>query len=156
MYDNMALTIGQKAPEVLGLDQNGNTILLSHFKGKKLVLYFYPKDDTQGCTAEACSFRDEYSKLREAGYEVIGVSPDKAASHQKFIEKHNLPFPLIADTEKTIAEQFGTWGEKSMYGRKYMGMFRTTFIIDEQGIITSMFLPKQIKVKEHALQILKQ
>lgn len=150
----MALKVGDKAPEVLGINQDGKEIKLSDFKDKKLVLYFYPKDNSSGCTAEACSFRDEYSEFRKAGYKVIGVSADSATSHQKFISKQDLPFDLIADTDKTLAEQFGTWGEKSMYGRKYMGMFRTTFLIDENGIITRIFSPKEIKTKEHAKQIL--
>ena len=119
------------------------------------IVYFYPKDSTSGCTTEACNLRDNYAALRRAGYEVVGVSVDSAASHQKFIAKHELPFPLIADTEKTLVETFGVWGEKSMYGRKYMGIFRTTFIINEEGIVERIFLPKEIKVKEHAEQILK-
>lgn len=150
----MALQIGDKAPEVLGLDQNGNEIKLSDFSGKKLVLYFYPKDNTPGCTAQACSLRDEYAELRKSGYEVLGVSADSTSSHQKFINKHELPFNLIADTDKTLSEKFGTWGEKSMYGRKYMGMFRTTFLIDEKGIIEKIIFPKEVKTKEHGKQIL--
>jgi peroxiredoxin Q/BCP len=125
------MNVGDKAPELLGLDENGNEIRLSQFKGRKVVLYFYPKDSTSGCTAEACSLRDAYSDLRQAGYEVVGVSVDDAKSHKKFIEKNQLPFPLIADTDKQLVEQFGVWGEKSMYGRKYMGTFRTTFILNE-------------------------
>ncbi len=148
------MKVGDKAPEILGLDENGNEIRLSNYKGHKVVLYFYPKDNTSGCTAEACSFRDGYSDLRKAGYEVIGVSVDNAKSHQKFIEKNQLPFPLIADTDKKLVEQFGVWGEKSMYGRKYMGTFRTTFIINEEGVIERIFTPKEIKTKEHAQQIL--
>ena len=148
------MTIGTKAPDLLGLNEKGEEIRLSQYAGKKLVLYFYPKDSTSGCTTEACNLRDNYATLRRAGYEVVGVSVDSAASHQKFIAKHELPFPLIADTEKTLVEAFGVWGEKSMYGRKYMGTFRTTFIINEEGIIERIFLPKEIKVKEHAEQIL--
>ncbi len=148
------MKVGDKAPEIFGLDENGNEIRLSNYKGHKVVLYFYPKDNTSGCTAEACSFRDGYSDLRKAGYEVIGVSVDNAKSHQKFIEKNQLPFPLIADTDKKLVEQFGVWGEKSMYGRKYMGTFRTTFIINEEGVIERIFTPKEIKTKEHAQQIL--
>ena len=148
------MNIGEKAPEVLGINEKGEEILLSNYQGKKVVLYFYPKDNTSGCTAEACSLRDNYSALKEKGYEVIGVSTDSATSHQKFIAKHELPFPLIADTDKTLVEAFGVWGEKSMYGRKYMGTFRTTFIINEEGIIERILLPKEIKVKEHAKQIL--
>ena len=149
------MTIGTKAPDLLGLNEKGEEIRLSHYAGKKLVLYFYPKDSTSGCTTEACNLRDNYATLRRAGYEVVGVSVDSAASHQKFIAKHELPFPLIADTEKTLVEAFGVWGEKSMYGRKYMGTFRTTFIINEEGIVERIFLPKEIKVKEHAEQILR-
>lgn len=148
------MQIGDKAPEILGADQNGKEIKLSDYAGKKLVLYFYPKDNTSGCTAEACSLRDNIDALRAKGYEIVGVSSDSQTSHQKFIAKHELPFTLIADTEYTLQEQMGVWGEKSMYGRKYMGTFRTTFLIDEQGVITDIFLPKQIKTKEHANQIL--
>ena len=150
----MALKAGDKAPEVLGVNQAGKEIRLSDFAGKKLVLYFYPKDNTPGCTAQACSLRDGYDDLRKAGYEVLGVSADNASSHQKFIAKQNLPFQLIADTDTKLAEQFGTWGEKSMYGRKYMGMFRTTFIIDENGIIERVIDPKEVNTKAHADQIL--
>lgn len=148
------MKIGDKAPEVLGYDENGNEIRLSDFAGRKLVLYFYPKDMTSGCTAQACSLRDNYSELRRQGYEVLGVSVQDGRSHQKFIEKNELPFHLIADTEQKLHEQFGTWGEKSMYGRKYMGTFRTTFIINEEGIVERIMLPKEIKTKEHARQIL--
>lgn len=150
------MNVGEKAPEILGNDENGRQILLSDYKGKKLVLYFYPKDNTSGCTAEACSLRDNYSALREAGYEILGVSVDSAASHQNFIAKHILPFNLIADTDKKLVEAMGVWGEKSMYGRKYMGTFRTTFIINEQGIIERIFSPKEIKTKTHGEQILAQ
>lgn len=149
------MNIGDKAPELLGINENGKEVRLSDFHGKKLVLYFYPKDSTPGCTTEACNLRDNYDSLREAGYEVVGVSVDKAASHQKFIAKNSLPFTLIADTEKTLVETFGVWGEKSMCGRKYMGTFRTTFIIDEHGVVERIISPKEIKVKEHAQQILK-
>ncbi|MHB9056248.1 MAG: thioredoxin-dependent thiol peroxidase [Paludibacteraceae bacterium] len=150
----MALQIGDKAPEILGLDQNGNEIKLADFAGKKLVLYFYPKDNTPGCTAEACSLKDNYGELKRKGYEVLGVSIDSAASHQKFINKFSLPFNLITDGDKTLAELFGTWGEKSLYGKKYMGMFRTTFIIDENGYIQRIMNPKEINTKEHGKQIL--
>ncbi len=148
------MNIGDKAPEILGRNENGEEVRLSAYKGKKVVLYFYPKDNTSGCTAEACSLRDNYSELRDRGYEIIGVSVDNEKSHQKFIEKHSLPFTLIADTEKTLVTEMGVWGEKSMYGRKYMGTFRTTFIIDENGIIEKIFSPKEIKTKTHATQIL--
>lgn len=148
------MNIGDKAPEILGINENGEEIRLSAYRGKKVVLYFYPKDNTSGCTAEACSLRDNYSELRKQGYEVIGVSIDSEKSHRNFIDKHQLPFTLIADTEKTLVSEMGVWGEKSMYGRKYMGTFRTTFIIDENGIIEKVFLPKEIKTKTHAEQIL--
>lgn len=141
-------------PEFLGLDENGNEIHLSDFKGKKLVLYFYPKDSTPGCTQEACSLRDNYERFLAKGYAVVGVSVQDAKSHLKFKAKNNLPFPLIADTDMKLNEAFGVWGEKSMYGRKYMGTFRTTFIINEEGVVERIFGPKQIKVKEHANQIL--
>jgi peroxiredoxin Q/BCP len=149
------MNIGDKAPEILGRDQNGKEIKLSDYAGRKLVLYFYPKDSTSGCTAEACSLRDNYAELRRQGYEVVGVSIQDEASHQKFIEKNQLPFSLIADTDKTLVQQMGVWGEKSMYGRKYFGTLRTTFIIDENGIIERVFQPKEIKTKVHAEQILK-
>lgn len=145
---------GDKAPEILGLDQNGKEIRLSDYAGKKLVLYFYPKDNTSGCTAEACSLRDNIDALRAKGYEIVGVSSDSAASHQKFIAKHELPFTLIADTDHKLQEEMGVWGEKSMCCRKYMGTFRTTFLIGPDGTITDIFQPKQIKTKEHAQQIL--
>ena len=148
------MNIGDKAPEILGLNENGEEIRLSKYQGKKIELYFYPKDSTSGCTAQACNLRDNYTELRQAGYEVIGVSVDDAKSHQKFIAKNELPFTLIADTDKKLVEQFGVWGEKSMYGRKYMGTFRTTFIINEEGIIERIILPKQVKTKEHSKQIL--
>jgi peroxiredoxin Q/BCP len=148
------MNIGDKAPEILGLNENGEEIRLSNYHGKKIVLYFYTKDSTSGCTAQACNLRDNYTELRKAGYEVIGVSVDDAKSHQKFIAKNELPFTLIADTDKKLVEQFGVWGEKSMYGRKYMGTFRTTFIINEEGIIERIILPKQVKTKEHSKQIL--
>lgn len=148
------MTTGDKAPEILGKDQNGNEVRLSDFAGKKLVLYFYPKDNTSGCTAEACSLRDNLPALAGKGYAVVGVSPDSEASHQRFIEKHGLPFTLIADTDHSLAEKMGAWGEKSMYGRKYMGILRTTFIIGPDGTIKHIFGPKQIKTKEHGNQIL--
>lgn len=150
----MALQIGDKAPEILGIDQNGKEVRLADFSGKKLVLYFYPKDNTPGCTAQACSLRDDYSELKKQGYEILGVSTDSAVSHQKFIDKNNLPFNLIVDDEKKLSTIFGTWGEKTLYGRKYMGMFRTTFILDENGVVEKIMLPKQIKTKEHGKQIL--
>ncbi len=148
------MQIGDKAPQVLGTDQNSKEIRLSDYAGKRLVLYFYPKDGTSGCTTEACNLRDNYAQLRKEGYEVVGVSVQDKRSHKKFIEKNQLPFPLIADTEKKLNEAFGVWGEKTMYGRKYFGTFRTTFIIGKDGRIERIFTPKEIKVKEHAAQIL--
>lgn len=149
------IQVGDKAPQVLGIDQNGQEIQLSQYAGRKVVLYFYPKDSTPGCTAQACNLRDNYEALRQAGYEVIGVSVDSTQSHLKFIEKNQLPFPLISDTEKTLVEQFGVWGEKSMCGRKYMGTFRTTFLLNEEGVVERIITPKEVKTKEHAVQILK-
>ena len=148
------MNIGDKAPERVGINEKGEEILLSNYRGKKVVLYFYPKDNTSGCTAEACSLRDNYSALRQQGYEVIGVSVDSAASHQKFIAKYALPFTLIADTDKELVQAMGVWGEKSMYGRKYMGTFRTTFILDENGVVEQIYLPKQIKTSTHGEQLL--
>ncbi len=148
------MEIGNKAPEVLGRDQDGKEIRLSDYAGKKLVLYFYPKDMTPGCTNEACNLRDNYAELKAKGYEVVGVSVDDEKSHKKFIAKHELPFTLIADTDKKLVEEFGVWGEKSMCGRKYFGTFRTTFVIGEDGTIERIIGPKQVKVKEHAAQIL--
>lgn len=150
----MALQIGDKAPSTLGVNQDGKELKIDEFAGKKIVLYFYPKDSTPGCTAQACSLRDNYDDLIKEGYEVIGVSGDSEASHQKFIAKQSLPFQLIADVDKKLSEQFGTWGEKSMYGRTYFGMFRTTFILDEKGIIERIITPKEVKTKIHASQIL--
>ena len=148
------MNIGDKAPEILGINEKGEEIRLSDYKGQKVVLYFYPKDNTPGCTAQACNLRDHYAELRQAGYAVIGVSVDSGKSHQKFIEKNSLPFPLITDTEKKLVEQFGVWGEKTMCGRKYMGTFRTTFILDEEGVVERIITPKEVKTKEHAAQIL--
>lgn len=145
---------GEKIPEELGVDQNGKLVKASDFKGKKLVLYFYPKDLTSGCTAEACSFRDHYAEFQEKGYAVVGVSINDEKTHQRFIEKNNLPFPLIADTDKKLVEAFGVWGEKKLYGRTYMGTFRTTFLVNEDGIIEKIFRPKEVKTKIHAEQIL--
>ncbi len=141
-------------PEILGYDENGEAVRLDTFRGKKLVLYFYPKDLTPGCTAQACNLRDNYNELRKAGYEIVGVSLNDGASHKKFIAAHNLPFPLIADTERKLIERFGVWGEKKMYGRAYMGTLRTTFIINEEGVIERIMGPKEIKVKDHASQIM--
>lgn len=150
----MALNLGDKIPEILGKNQDGKEIKASDYAGRKLVLYFYPKDSTPGCTAEACSLRDNFSELRKAGYEILGVSVDDEKSHKRFIEKQQLPFPLIADSEKKLVEEFGVWGEKTLVGRKYMGTFRTTFLIDEKGIITKIIGPKEIQTKEHGKQLL--
>ena len=149
------LTVGDKVPDFLGTDENGREVRLSDFPGEKIALYFYPKDMTSGCTAQACSLRDGYGALLAAGYRVIGVSVDPAASHIKFKAKNELPFPLIADTDHRLVESFGVWGEKSMYGRNYMGTFRTTFIIDaDKAEIIKVFTPKEVKTKTHADQIL--
>lgn len=149
----MALEVGDKAPEFTTTDQDGNEVKLSDYKGKKVVLYFYPRDNTPGCTAEACNLRDNYEFLQKQGYEVLGVSTDTEKSHLKFKEKQNLPFTLLADTEKDIHEKYGTWVEKNMYGRKYMGTARKTFIIDEKGNIEDII--GKVKTKDHTAQILK-
>ena len=150
----MAIAIGDRVPDLLGTDQEGKEVRMSDYQGKKVALYFYPKDNTSGCTAEACSLRDGYEALQAKGYEIIGVSKDIAKSHQGFIQKQNLPFRLIADTETTLQQTFGVWAEKKLYGRTYMGTLRMTFIIDEQGVVTHIFGPKEVKTKEHAQQIL--
>jgi thioredoxin-dependent peroxiredoxin len=148
----MALTLGSTAPNFTTKDQDGKTVSLSDFKGKKVVLYFYPKDMTPGCTAEACSLRDNYNALIKAGYEVLGISSDDEKMHRKFIDKEKLPFRLLADTDKSVHHQFGTWVEKSMYGRKYMGTARVTYIIDENGKIAEVI--EKVDTKNHAQQIL--
>jgi peroxiredoxin Q/BCP len=148
----MSLSIGDKAPDFNSKDQNGNPIKLADFQGKKLVLYFYPKDDTSGCTAQACNLRDSLPALSAAGYHIVGVSTDDEKSHQKFITKYGLNFPLIADSEKQVVEAYGVWKEKSMYGKKYMGTVRTTFVINESGVITNII--DKVKTAEHASQIL--
>ncbi len=147
------LKAGDKAPYFSGVNQDGKTIELSNFLNKKLILYFYPKDNTPGCTSQACNLNDNYNLWLEKGFEVVGVSPDNVESHQKFREKFGLKFDLIADTEKEILNTYGVWGEKSMYGRKYMGVFRTTFVIDESGVITEVF--DKVKTKDHTNQIFK-
>jgi len=134
----MKLKVGDKAPAINAKDQNGNEISLAQFKGKKVVLYFYPKDSTPGCTKEACNFRDNYKALRKKGYEVVGVSADSEESHIKFIEKYELPFPLIADTDHKVVNDYGVWGLKKFMGREYMGINRTTFLIDEKGKIEKL------------------
>lgn len=149
----MKLNIGDKAPDFKGKDQDGKEVKLADYKGKKVVLYFYPKDDTPGCTAQACNIRDNFSKFKKANYEVLGISGDDEKSHQKFIEKYSLPFSLIADTDKKINEAYGVWQEKSMYGRKYMGTVRTTFVINEKGIIEDII--EKVKTDDHTDQILK-
>ncbi|MCH7401913.1 thioredoxin-dependent thiol peroxidase [Belliella kenyensis] len=149
----MSLEVGNLAPNFESIDQDGNPIKLSDFKGKKVILYFYPKDNTPGCTAQACDLRDNYEALQKAGYVVLGISSDSAKSHQKFIEKQSLPFSLIADEDKSVHEAYGTWVEKAMYGRKYMGTARTTFVIDEEGKIEEII--DKVKTKEHTKQILK-
>lgn len=149
----MPLSIGAPAPDFTSTDQTGQPISLSDYRGKKIVLYFYPKDDTPGCTAQACSLRDSHADLRAAGYEVLGVSVDNQTAHQKFVSKYDLPFALVADTDKQVVEAYGVWQEKSMYGRNYMGTARTTFLIDENGIITDII--GKVDTKKHAEQILK-
>lgn len=147
------LVEGMVAPDFSGSDQNGEMISLSDFKGKRLILYFYPKDNTPGCTAESCNLNDNYDFWLARGYEVIGVSPDSAVSHQKFVQKFGLKFKLIADTAKEILQSYGVWGEKVNYGKTYMGVIRTTFVINEVGIIEKIF--KKVDTKEHTNQIVK-
>jgi peroxiredoxin Q/BCP len=144
---------GDQAPAFSGKDQSGNMVSLESFRGNKVVLYFYPKDDTPGCTAEACSLRDNYEALLARGYKVVGVSPDSEKSHQKFIDKYELPFPLISDTEKKILQDYGVWGRKKFMGREYDGVIRTTFIIDEKGVIEEVI--EKVDTKNHAAQVLK-
>ncbi|QEK50529.1 thioredoxin-dependent thiol peroxidase [Pedobacter aquae] len=148
----MELKQGDKAPEFTSKDQHGNTVSLSDFIGKKVVLYFYPKDNTPGCTAEACDFRDNYQSLKAKGFEILGVSTDDEKSHKKFVEKFELPFTLLADTEKDIVEKYGVWVEKSMYGKKYMGTDRKTFVIDENGTIQAII--SKVDTKNASAQLL--
>jgi len=148
----ITLQEGDKAPAFKGKDQNGKAVSLSDFKGKKLVLYFYPQDDTPTCTVQACNLRDNYALLRKEGFEILGVSPDEAAKHKKFETKYNLPFTLLADPEHTIIDKYGVWGEKQLYGRQYMGLLRTTFVIDEKGVIRKIFL--RPNNKQHAEEII--
>jgi thioredoxin-dependent peroxiredoxin len=147
------LKAGDKAPDFTGRNQDGNNISLKDFSGKKLILYFYPKDDTSGCTAEACNLNDNLSIWTDKGYEVVGVSPDDVDSHRKFRKKYGLQFDLIADTDKEILQAYDVWGEKNMYGKKYMGVLRTTFVIDEKGIIQRVF--EKVETKDHTNQIIK-
>ncbi|MBT0810552.1 thioredoxin-dependent thiol peroxidase [Litoribacter ruber] len=149
----MSLEKGMQAPDFEVKNQDGETVKLSDYRGKKVILYFYPKDNTPGCTAQACNLRDNYAQLQKEGYEVLGISTDTEKAHQKFIEKQELPFTLLADTEKTVHEKYGTWVEKNMYGRKYMGTARKTFVIDEEGNIADII--EKVKTKEHTNQILK-
>ncbi len=148
----MKLEIGQKAPGFKGVDQNGNAISMDDFKGNNLILYFYPKDNTPGCTAESCDLRDNYEMWLSKGYKVVGVSPDSQQSHLKFIAKFDLPFPLISDTEKVIIKKYGAWGLKKLYGKEYEGLLRTTFVVNEKGIIEHIFT--KVKTKEHSKQIM--
>ena len=149
----ITLTAGQKAPAFTSKDQNNKTVSLKDFIGKKVVLYFYPEDDTPTCTIQACNLRDNYALLKKEGFVVVGVSPNDETSHKKFEEKFDLPFTLLADPKHSIIEKYGVWGEKSLYGRKYMGLHRTTFVIDEKGVIQKIFLKPTNK--KHAEQIIK-
>ena len=148
----MALQVGDAAPKFAAKDQDGKEVKLSDFEGKKVILYFYPKDDTPGCTAQACNLRDNYDAILNKGYVVLGVSVDTEKSHVKFIKKFDLPFPLLADTDHAIVEAYGVWVEKSMYGRTYMGTARTTFVIDEKGVIEEII--QKVDTKNHTDQIL--
>jgi peroxiredoxin Q/BCP len=147
------LQAGQKAPSFSAKDQDGNTVSLKDFRGRKVVLYFYPEDDTPTCTTQACNLRDNYEDLKNSGYEIIGISPNDETSHRKFKTKFNLPFTLVADPDHKIINAYGVWGEKNLYGRKYMGLHRTTFIINEKGVIEKIILRPRSKV--HAEEILK-
>ena len=147
----ITLKEGSKAPAFKGKDQDGKTVSLTDYKGKKLVLYFYPEDDTPTCTVQACNLRDNYGILKNNGFEVLGISPDEVKKHKKFEDKYDLPFTLLADPNHVIIDKYGVWGEKQMYGRKYMGLHRTTFLIDEKGIIRKIFLKP--KSKQHSEEI---
>lgn len=149
----ITLSEGNKAPAFKGKDQNGKTVSLADYKGQKVVLYFYPQDGTPTCTVQACNLRDNFGLLKNKGFTVLGVSPDEVIKHKKFEDKYELPFTLIADTEHSIIDKYGVWGEKQLYGRKYMGLHRTTFLIDEKGIIRKIFLKPKSKI--HAQEILK-
>jgi thioredoxin-dependent peroxiredoxin len=143
---------GQEAPDFSSNDQDGNPVSIRQFKGKKIILYFYPKDDTPGCTSEACNLRDNYQELRDMGFVVIGISPDSDKSHQKFSSKYSLPFHLVPDPEKTIIKKYGAWGEKKMYGKSYEGVLRTTYVISEKGLIEAVI--DKVNVKDHTKQII--
>jgi len=147
------LTVGQKAPAFTSIDQNGEKVSLAQFKGQKVVLYFYPEDDTPTCTEQACNLRDNFSALKKEGIVVLGISPDEAAKHKKFETKFTLPFKLLADPKRTIIDKYGVWGEKQMFGNKYLGLHRTTFLIDEKGTIKKIFLKP--RSKQHTEEILK-
>lgn len=147
------LQVGDQAPLFTGKDEHGNNIALKDWKGKKVILYFYPEDDTPACTVQACNLRDHYEVLQQEGYMVVGVSPNDEASHQKFKSKYSLPFTLLSDPQHTIINQYGVWGEKNLYGRKYMGLHRTTFVIDEKGVIQQIL--KKPRTKIHTEEILK-
>lgn len=147
------LQVGEKAPAFTGTDQDGAKVSLKDYAGKKLVIFFYPEDDTPACTAQACNLRDNFSLLKSKGYEIIGISPNDIDSHKKFENKYQLPFRLIADPKHTIIDKYGVWGEKNLYGHKFMGLLRTTFVLDEKGVITKIF--KKPKTKAHAEEILK-
>jgi peroxiredoxin Q/BCP len=146
------LTVGAQAPEFTAIDQDGETRSLSDFRGKKVILYFYPKDNTSGCTKEACAFRDQFAAFRQLDVEILGVSVDSASSHKSFAQKYALPFTLLADPEKRLVEAYGVWGEKNLYGRKYMGTNRVTYVIDEAGKVAAVF-PK-VKPEKHAGELL--
>ena len=146
------INVGEAAPDFTAKDQEGKSISLKDFAGEKVVIYFYPKDDTPGCTAQACNLRDNYSELQNKGIKIIGVSADSEAKHQKFIAKYDLPFPLIADTDKSVIETFGIWGEKKFMGKTYDGIHRTTFVLDEKGIVIERI--DKVKTKDHTKQIL--
>lgn len=149
----ITLTEGSKAPAIKGKDQNGQTVSLSDYKGKKVILYFYPEDDTPTCTVQACNLRDNFGVLKKQGFVILGVSPDEEKKHKRFEAKYDLPFTLIADPEHKIIDKYGVWGEKQLYGRKYMGLHRTTFLIDEKGVIRKIFLKP--RSKQHTEEILK-
>lgn len=146
------LKVGDHAPSFSGITDQGNTVSLKDFSGKKLVVFFYPKDDTPGCTAEACNLRDNYAELKEQGYQLLGVSPDGVAKHQKFKSKYELPFPLLADEDQSVLNAFGVWGPKKFMGREYDGVHRTTFVIDAAGKIEKVI--EKVKTKDHAAQIM--